>query len=128
MVKIRCRTNLDLLPCAEKWPDELPEVPRVGDLIESGHEWVWYRTPGVDETLREHVLSGEITADYSEGPFRSRLELQVVRVVWRAVRQDYDPVWAAELELHLPKGRFETLTTFYEWYGQITGRGKGFFI
>lgn len=34
MVKIKCRTNLDLLH--EEWPTELPEVPRVGDYIESG--------------------------------------------------------------------------------------------
>lgn len=36
MIKIQCRTNLDLDP-REHWPNELPESPIVGDTILS--EW-----------------------------------------------------------------------------------------
>lgn len=32
-MKVKCRTNLDLH--YEVWPDDLPAIPRVGDLIES---------------------------------------------------------------------------------------------
>jgi len=35
-MKVRCHTNLDLCNC-ESWPTELPEVPRVGDRIESAY-------------------------------------------------------------------------------------------
>ena len=38
MIKVHCRTNLDLDP-AEIWPTELPAVPRVGDLIQSATKW-----------------------------------------------------------------------------------------
>ena len=34
MIRIVCRTNLDIEPF-EKWPNELPCVPRVGDKITS---------------------------------------------------------------------------------------------
>ena len=40
MVKIHCHTNLDLIKTAEKWPEELPEVPRVGDYIQSNYKWL----------------------------------------------------------------------------------------
>lgn len=33
MIKICCRTNLDLT--YESWPDALPTVPRVGEFIQS---------------------------------------------------------------------------------------------
>ncbi len=37
-MKVVCRTNLDLCGC-ERFPEDLPAVPCVGDLIESKHEW-----------------------------------------------------------------------------------------
>lgn len=33
MIKVHCRTNLDLHD--EKWPKELPAVPNIGDKIQS---------------------------------------------------------------------------------------------
>ncbi len=36
MIKITCFTNLDLR--AEQWPEELPERPIVGDIIQSAVE------------------------------------------------------------------------------------------
>lgn len=35
MIKVKCRTNLDDVG-NEDWPTEMPAVPRVGDLIQSG--------------------------------------------------------------------------------------------
>jgi hypothetical protein len=37
MVAVHCRTNLDL--DYEEWPTELPEVPRVGDKVQSAQVW-----------------------------------------------------------------------------------------
>lgn len=112
-MKLVCHTNLDLERC-EKWPTELPEYPRVGDLIESGYLW-----------------------PYSGG---RRIELSVVRVRWV-----YYPVgtfchlsaeentlslggWFPHVELHLPPSRFQSLKDFYDWYGRLTGKGRGAYI
>ncbi len=105
-MRIHCFTNLDLLPC-EKWPEDLPVVPCVGDRIESGHKW---------------KIDGE-------GPAHA-VELRVVMITWRLF-----PVtlggpkseWAPRVELHLPT-YWENLTAFFTWYGKITGRGKSAFI
>lgn len=37
MIQVQCRTNLDLNN--ERWPTELPAVPRVGDRVESSQVW-----------------------------------------------------------------------------------------
>lgn len=132
-MKVSCRTNLDLTP-AEKWPDELPTSPHVGDYIESGYEWTYYDTPMYDSDLRQKVLEGKIQSDYRAGPYKSRLELAVVGIHWRVFRNTEDELDRsinrryAELELHLPPSRFSNLTDFYEWYGKITMRGKSAFI
>lgn len=34
MIRVHCRTNLDLHPC-EDWPTELPAMPQVGQWVES---------------------------------------------------------------------------------------------
>lgn len=131
-MKIYCRTNLDLCP-AEKWPEELPEVPRVGDLIESGYVWLYYHTTTTCQSLRLAYQRGEISANYQEGPHKGRLELAVVRVTW--VHQleglPFDSSlhrWIPQVELHLPPNRYANLRDFYEWYGMITGRGVHAFI
>ncbi len=119
---IHCRTNLDLCHC-EKWPEELPTLPRVGDRIESAHEWLYYDPP----------LSHDAEY-YTRQPMKSRVELEVVSVSWRASQHlIYKTTpdkygWIPFIELHLPKGRFENLTAFFEWYGKITGKGKSAFI
>lgn len=38
MIDVRCKTRLDLSQ-HEDWPTKLPALPRVGDLIQSAHEW-----------------------------------------------------------------------------------------
>ena len=102
-MKIRCHTNLDLFN--EQWPEDLPILPRVGDHIESATEW----------TL---------------GGMKCKLQLAVVRVTWEHSRDiyHYQNNWIPRIELHLPPHRFENLIEFYAWYGEITGKGKSFFI
>ena len=103
MVKINCRTNLDLHN--EKWPKELPEVPRVGDYINSGN-------------LRD-------------GNHGWRLSLEVVRVTWcsRLVDEYGTIEWYCEVELHLGNvWKSRTLRDFYEWYAPAIGKRASFFI
>ena len=97
-----CRTNLDLLPC-EKWPINLPALPNVGDHIESAYKW-----------------GNKVVV------------LKVVRITWKynintcsVVDNTID--WYPEIELHLPSF-WENISRFYEWYGQITEKGKSYFI
>lgn len=109
-MRIICHTNLDLERC-EVWPKDLPIVPRIGDLIESAFGWKRCDSKGWAYPI-------------------VHLELEVVRVAWRYTTTDKFRTWDWEprIELHLPKGRFESLTTFYEWYGKITGKGKAAYI
>lgn len=108
MLKVYFRTNLDLLPPDLNWPEELPEIPRVGDLIRSPQTWKY--DPG-------NTIGGQ-----------GVLELEVCRITWKQFDNGVRNWWAPEIELHLPKSRWQSLTHFYEWYGKITGKGKSFFI
>jgi hypothetical protein len=122
-MKVTFRTNLDLSR-AEKWPEELPEVPRVGDLVESDHLHKYYRTPANHKSLRDRCVAGAISAAYTEGPFEYRLELAVVRVTWRTDKSAWEgwpSKWSPEVELHLPTSRWATLRDFYEFYEMVTG-------
>jgi len=97
-MKIFCRTNLDLI--GEKWPEELPCVPRVGDLIQS-------RT--------------------KRGAFR--LTLRVVSVVWVFCEwEDPNEVdrYIPYIELHDPFDR--SVTEFYKWYAPLVGKRVSYFI
>ena len=96
---VACRTNLDLNRRGiEKWPEELPVCPQVGDLIESAHKW-----------KNMYVL-----------------QLEVYRVTWKITSNQ--KMWYPEIEMHLPKGRFENLREFYKWYADITGGHVSDFI
>lgn len=84
----------------EKWPDYLPEAPRVGDIIRSRQKWR-------DST---------------------QIELQVVRCTWKYAepvgidKTNYGKPggeWYLEVELHLVPTRFENITTFEKWYEKI---------
>lgn len=99
-MKVHCRTNLDI-HMAEKWPTELPCVPRVGDYIVSAYRWGQYRPEGGNPT---HFV---------------QLELQVCGVKWEANREGE---WTPTVELHLPKHRFENILEFSKWYSKMTGR------
>lgn len=87
MPRIRCHTNIDCCKRLE-WPTELPEVPRVGDLI---------RSPS--STKDKHI------------------ELQVVRVTW-VFQECWDSpgkMWIAEVELHMVPSRYASLAEFEKW-------------
>ncbi len=99
-MKVHCHSNLDLNN--EKWPEDLPCRPVVGDLIQS---------------LRER------------GRHHFRLELQVVRVTiisptdrdwenYHRTRLD-EPKPYLDVELHMPPHRFDTISKFQEWYQNL---------
>ena len=94
MLNIICRTNLDLHRY-EIWPTELPCRPITGDLIVSNYIHKW------------HVKKQERC--------EIRLELEVVRVRF----QDGN----IYVELHLPKGRYESISDFYKnFYQPLIGQ------
>lgn len=76
----------------EKWPSELPSVA-VGQTIESGHRWPKMPTHGI--------------------------ELVVVDVTWRHARR---LGWYAEVELHLPRLPFLSVSHWENWYDKVRGR------
>jgi hypothetical protein len=97
-IKIKFKTNLDLFQ--ESWPDALPAIPVVGDLIFSG-------------TLREG---------------RS-LCLQVHTVRWLPLPDSLGfQEWTPEIELHLVSDRWGSIRAFYEWYAPFCGQSVGAFI
>jgi hypothetical protein len=114
MIEVICHTNLDL--SWEKWPDELPAVPRVGDRIASAT----VHSPG--------------------GRGKFQLELEVASVTWKPRTRPGKPeMWIPHIELHttslqrqLPSKHRDactgSITAFYEWYAPLVGRSVGSFI
>lgn len=102
MVRIFCHTNLDL--DGEIWPEDLPEVPRRGDWIESGTRW------------KDNF----------------RLQLEVTSVTWRCVEEasQYGTkrTWKPCVELHVPKIHNWSIRQFYEWYAPLVGRSVSAFL
>ena len=101
MIKVYCHTNLDDVG-REDWPTELPEVPRVGDEIESG-------------TLHK---SSNIVAQ------GIRVRLKVTSITWECIDNGaYGTrhVWRPCVELHLPSN-FKSVNHFQCWYDHIRGR------
>ncbi len=110
-MKVICHTNLDLYH--EVWPSDLPALPRVGDIIESG-------------TTRRNF----------------RLELQVYSVTFIYVERPLHvdgPMWVPKIELHmcdwmkrLPAKKDGaspgSITAFYEWYAPLVGKSVSSFI
>jgi len=113
-MKVRCHTNLDL-PHTEKWPDDLPAVPRVGDRICSGYIW--------------HTNGDRIGF---------QLELEVCGVRWVPNQAGYEETgamtrfikqeWIPEIELHIISARKWSITDFYKWYAPLVGMTVGNFI
>jgi len=101
MIKVNCRTNLDLAH-AEEWPTELPAVPNIGHKIQSKHKW--------------------------QNNFQ--LVLEVVDVRWEYV-EGYvknDDSYKPFIELHIPRYRNQSISDFYEWYAPLVGRRASSFI
>lgn len=97
MISVVCHTNLDLFN--ERWPTRLPQIPVVGQQIESATK---HRT----ETSEAFQLS-----------------LNVVAVRWKY--NDSSSQWdCAEVELHVDM----RITDFYAWYAPLVGKRESYFI
>lgn len=113
-MRVKCQTNLDLND--EQWPDELPSVPRVGEVIQSATVW----------------------------PNRFQLELQVVGVTWKKSGGLWCPgEWVPVIELHMASWQRKivcanrangcdcadgSICAFYHWYAPAVGRSASAFI
>jgi hypothetical protein len=100
-MKFKCHTNIDLE--GEVWPTELPELPKVGDVIESAIE-------------------------HKNGHLKGRVALQVTEVRWKAAKQDFEPfasgrydVWCPVLELGISK-EFTSIGHFQDWHAYIRNK------
>lgn len=95
MIKTHCHTNLDISGM-EKFPDEMPEAPRVGDLIRSATVY----------------------------PRGYQLELEVCRCTWYSV-DTIGPMggqqleWRMDVELHLPPHRYNSISDFEKKYDKM---------
>lgn len=109
MIRIICHTNLDLeIGDKNGFPTQLPEVPKVGDSIESSVEW------RNGARLRLKVVS--VTWKYCKDPFQSRHDSLAGKTNWYP-----------EVELHIANPNW-SIKDFYEWYGRITGKGAHAYI
>ena len=99
MIRTIFKTNLDLARCDKHcWPTLLSFVPLVGMLFRSPFKW---------------------------GHFQ--LELEVVSTTWvfgshEAIDRGIVVEDHLEVELHLPRGRFESLRSFFTMYEKLTGQ------
>ena len=106
MIEVICKTDLDLFN--EKWPEEMPAVPNVGDEIMSRTKW---------------------------GHFQ--LTLQVTNVTWEYhdYRKKYVPHielhmnnFQRKLPAKKPGEADGSIVAFYEWYAPLVGKTVGAFI
>jgi hypothetical protein len=109
-IRVVCRVNLDLH--GEIWPEKMPAVPRVGDLIQSAQIWDGFQ-----------------------------LSLQVNRIIWKQGKEylSKKSYWYAELELGLTEYHRKlpcakkpectgSLIAFFEWYAPKVGQSVASFI
>lgn len=119
VIRVHCRTNLDV--AHERWPTELPAVPRVGD----------------------EIMSATVHSTHTNKVFQ--LSLQVVHVAWEPEAHPRlrnglsNAEWILRIELHMtnfqkmlpcagnPEGR-GSIRAFFEWYGPLVGRSVSAFI
>ena len=98
MIEILCFTNLALFN--EKWPKELPAIPRVGEEIES------------------------MTLHASPENYQFRLSLEVCKVRWVFHHHHGVP----EVELHICSRQRVSLNEWYDWYAPLVGKTRSYFI
>ena len=95
-MKVYCRTNLDVE--GEQWPDELPVIPCVGNLIQSATKW---------------------------GQTQVQIELKVCGITWKKHTNEFNPripsIWVAHVEMTLPDS-FRCISHFSAWYDYIKNR------
>lgn len=89
----------------ERWPIDMPVVPRVGDLVESAYTWKINKSPYEWEAGEKNL---------------TRLTLQVTRVTWVHVPQEHNEHWMPVVILDFPKDRFLNAADFQKWYKETT--------
>lgn len=102
MIPINCVSKLDVMSY-EKFPTELPTVPRVGDVIQSSTVWTT-----------------------SDGR-KIKIELEVIKITWvSAEHLNYNTVtdmdeygWKAQVELYVTENRFNSVASFNRWYEDL---------
>lgn len=106
MIKVYCHTNLDL--ANERWPSELPALPRVGDIIESATK---------------------------HGEFVLRLKVCQVTFQYNNMSKEWYPSielhmcdWMKSLPGKRPGAADGSIIAFYEWYAPLVGKSVGAFI
>ncbi|KKL26992.1 hypothetical protein LCGC14_2389690 [marine sediment metagenome] len=92
MIKVACHTNLDVY--GEIWPNQLPFRPMVGDRI-------------VSQTKRT----------------LTQLVLEIVNITIRCIdpleRNAQTNNYYLDIELHLPKNRWQNINEFQKWYSKL---------
>lgn len=106
MIEVYCRTNLDLR--GEQWPEELPEVPRVGDRVQS-------RTKHGQFQLELEVCA--VTWRYGEFQKRWYAEVELHMSSFHRGLRSKDP--------EVAQG---SIKAFYEWYAPAIGSHVSAFI
>ena len=101
-----CRTNLDLFN--EQWPNFLPSIPRVGDLIES-------KTVHKGFILKLQVVRVTWRYNFSKDEYYAELELHMT---------DYHKMLFCKTH----PGEQGSIKAFYEWYAPLVGKEVGYFI
>ncbi len=90
-IKVRFRCNLDDVMNQEIWPEYLPSVPAVGDVIQSARKY------------KDRVV-----------------QLKVCRVTWEPVKHESASSgfeWIPVIELHLMP--YWTITKWEKWYNDL---------
>jgi len=93
-ISVQCRTNLDVMP-AEMWPKQLPALPFVDSMIESGCLWT---------------------------PSNRRLELRVMSVNLKCRRTEVHQLTEWYYEIILGVHKNQSVIDFFNYYGPIVGR------
>lgn len=106
MIRVICRTNLDL--CHESWPNYLPTIPVVGDIIESKTDWNGFKL-----SLRVYG----VVLKYSEYHNENYLEIELHMT-------DHQKI----LPCSLGPDAKGSIRAFYEWYAPLVGRRVSYFI
>ena len=109
-IRVKFHCNLDDVMRREVWPEYLPVVPAVGDIIESARKYKGIKTTG--GTHGQKVVEQEIV-----------MRLQVVSVTWvpdttMDMNEEYHD-WIPEIELDVISSPFKNITNWKEWYERL---------
>ena len=111
-IRVKFHCNLDDVMRREVWPEYLPVVPAVGDIIESARKYKGIKTTG--GTHGQKVVEQEIV-----------MRLQVVSVTWKPKKREGNEYstggieWIPEIELDVISSPFKNITNWKEWYERL---------